>query len=579
MKCVFACYLVLVILTISNANSFETYISNQTQCLDDILFILRNLDSPWVIRLLDSYGKVPSGVLLGDFMWIGKYNECLDVSSSENETDDGFHGMYCLAEWNVTLPHNFNVPLQHLPLRTGVCLPDTCKGFNARTTSHGVEHILEKSDSIKKFLQCFCLFSNANKILDTKTSKNEFLCIHGIRVLSMSWIILGHTYVHNMDIIANYVELWESINNLPFQIVVQGTFSVDSFFLIGGFLLSYLYLDEADKKQGKISFVKICLHRFIRITPVYMILIAFKTLLFKHISSGPFWSDDIGIGSCEKNWWWNLLYINNFLPLNSMCVSWSWYLANDMQFFVISSLVLYILWRWNKVGLGIFLTMLVCSWAITGYISHIYNVMPLFANVSEAKNYAEYYQSMLQSWNLIYSKPYCRVAPHVIGILLAVFIYKKGKEKYVMPWWMLTVGWCVAVFCSTSVVYGLYHIKSNQVLFNVYNTFARSSFCIGVSWVIYCCVSNQGGFVNRILSSKLWIPLSRLTFCAYLYHPLIMSWYFQSQKVPFYFTHSNMVVCYLAFLMMSYGIAFVISITFEAPLINIEKLITKRERR
>ncbi|XP_054718188.1 nose resistant to fluoxetine protein 6-like isoform X3 [Uloborus diversus] len=440
-------------------------------------------------------------------------------------------------------------------------------------------NIQKKSDSIKKFLQCFCLFSNANKILDTKTSKNEFLCIHGIRVLSMSWIILGHTYVHNMDIIANYVELWESINNLPFQIVVQGTFSVDSFFLIGGFLLSYLYLDEADKKQGKISFVKICLHRFIRITPVYMILIAFKTLLFKHISSGPFWSDDIGIGSCEKNWWWNLLYINNFLPLNSMCVSWSWYLANDMQFFVISSLVLYILWRWNKVGLGIFLTMLVCSWAITGYISHIYNVMPLFANVSEAKNYAEYYQSMLQSWNLIYSKPYCRVAPHVIGILLAVFIYKKGKEKYVMPWWMLTVGWCVAVFCSTSVVYGLYHIKSNQVLFNVYNTFARSSFCIGVSWVIYCCVSNQGGFVNRILSSKLWIPLSRLTFCAYLYHPLIMSWYFQSQKVPFYFTHSNMVVCYLAFLMMSYGIAFVISITFEAPLINIEKLITKRERR
>lgn len=110
----------------------------------------------------------------------------------------------------------------------------------------------------------------------------------------------------------NYMELLKGIDNLPFQAVMQGTFSVDTFFLIGyvfqfcfpffhyscynvvlqnyflnfhftirlcstlknlvlridsnysGFLLGYLYLEEADKRNGKINWLGLCLHRFLR---------------------------------------------------------------------------------------------------------------------------------------------------------------------------------------------------------------------------------------------------------------------------------------------------------------------------
>ena len=68
---------------------------------------------------------------------------------------------------------------------------------------------------------------------------------------------------------------------------------------------------------------------------------------------------------CRKNWWTNLLYVNNFVkttkPVSyqptacdviyiqetvsvyavcSQCVGWSWYLANDMQFYIVAPLVL-----------------------------------------------------------------------------------------------------------------------------------------------------------------------------------------------------------------------------------------------
>lgn len=58
-----------------------------------------------ITLVLDANGKLPSGVLLGNFLWPGKYHECTDilVSRKKNESD-GFHGMYCVAQWNISVP-------------------------------------------------------------------------------------------------------------------------------------------------------------------------------------------------------------------------------------------------------------------------------------------------------------------------------------------------------------------------------------------------------------------------------------------------------------------------------------------
>lgn len=53
---------------------------------------------------------------------------------------------------------------------------------------------------------------------------------------------------------------------------------------------------------------------------------------------------------CEETWWSNLLYINNFYPADykKQCVPWAWYLADDMQFFIVGMIILS-LYRLNKV--------------------------------------------------------------------------------------------------------------------------------------------------------------------------------------------------------------------------------------
>jgi len=43
-------------------------------------------------------------------------------------------------------------------------------------------------------------------------------------------------------------------------------------------------------------------------------------------------------------------------------------------------------------------------------------------------------------------------------------------------------------------------------------------------------------FVNKFLSWKLFIPLSRLTYIAYLIHPVVMEIYFGALQQPLYMT-------------------------------------------
>ncbi|GFU10753.1 transposable element Tcb1 transposase [Trichonephila clavipes] len=57
-----------------------------------------------------------------------------------------------------------------------------------------------------------------------------------------------------------------------------------------------------------------------------------------YLGSGPLWNYKETDPNCQAYWWWNLLYFNNFLTAANQCIPWSWYLANDMQFYVLSPL-------------------------------------------------------------------------------------------------------------------------------------------------------------------------------------------------------------------------------------------------
>ncbi|GBN53727.1 Nose resistant to fluoxetine protein 6, partial [Araneus ventricosus] len=213
-----------------------------------------------------------------------------------------------------------------------------------------------KDQKCKPFFNCFCIFTNGEKILNTANSEGQLPCLHGIRFLSMNWVIILHTYAYQIPFISNTDEVIN--DNHQWSLVLNSSFSVDSFFILSGFLVGYSFFQKAEKTDGKTQWLYFYTHRYVRLTPVYMIVLAFYATISPFLGSGPLWPDYDVISTCKDNWWWNMLYINNFQALfYDQCMEWSWYLANDMQFYVISPLFLITLWRWPKVGyslLGLF---------------------------------------------------------------------------------------------------------------------------------------------------------------------------------------------------------------------------------
>lgn len=62
--------------------------------------------------------------------------------------------------------------------------------------------------------------------------------------------------------------------------ILNGTFSVDSFFVMSGMLATYNILKLLDKNNGKMNIFMFYVHRYIRLTPTYAILIGkHKTFL------------------------------------------------------------------------------------------------------------------------------------------------------------------------------------------------------------------------------------------------------------------------------------------------------------
>ena len=162
------------------------------------------------------------------------------------------------------------------------------------------------------------MYTNLIKLFETSQTSNKnssvIGCLNGIRCLSMVWIILAHRFANILSgptINLIYISQW--IKQYPNMLIISGTMSVDTFFLLSGFLVTHSILKDLDRQQFMNVPYKY-LHRYLRLTPSLAMLIVYHVTLFKYSGSGPFWKVGVDVieKTCKSNWWINLLYIQNY---------------------------------------------------------------------------------------------------------------------------------------------------------------------------------------------------------------------------------------------------------------------------
>ena len=261
-------------------------------------------------------------------------------------------------------------------------------------------------------------------------------------------------------------------------------------------------------------------------------------------------------------------------------MGWVWYLANDMQFFVISPLLLIPLYYWLPAGLIAVAVLLAASIGVTGFIAGYYGFPanqfgPLFFGTDIRPT------DFPDQFTEIYVKPYCRISPYLIGIVLGYIFFKNYRFKFhrVVNFLLCLLLWAMAIVFGMSTVYGLYssfHGHQFTATENVmYFMFSRLTWGLALAQLAFCCHYGYGGVVNRFLSLPFWVPLSRLTFNAYLVHPAVIFVLYSSLRHDLHFDTNTMVVYTIASCVLSYGLAGVVSAFVEFPLSNMEMTLFK----
>ena len=133
-------------------------------------------------------------------------------------------------------------------------------------------------------LMAFSLFQTFKEFTTVKFHP-QTACLDGFRVFSMFWVICGHTYINlAMSGVYNLLDVGELRSRFLFQFVGNGTFSVDVFFVLSGFLMTLLMSKILAKTKGKVNWVLTYFHRWWRLSPLYYLTIFYGIALLNTMS-------------------------------------------------------------------------------------------------------------------------------------------------------------------------------------------------------------------------------------------------------------------------------------------------------
>lgn len=105
----------------------------------------------------------------------------------------------------------------------------------------------------------------------------------------------------------------------------------------------------------------------------------------------------------------------------------------------------------------------------------------------------------------------------------------------------MITGWSISTGVILYLLYGLFKIELTKVAAAAYSSLSHSAWAMALAWVVIACSTGNGGFLNQILSYTPLYPFSRVTYCAYLVHPIVIRAYALNSDAPVHMGIDSMV--------------------------------------
>lgn len=210
-----------------------------------------------------------------------------------------------------------------------------------------------------------------------------------------------------------------------FNLVLSAEHVVDIFFWLTAFLGSYFMLNKLKENNGSMgSWGLIYVNRIVRLLPLYMFsMFFFMKFLVLFGGDGPLFYMYQTTTECSKFWFWHMTFLNNVVPWSDhdTCMPWTWYLANDFQFFLILPFLVQLYHDRTKRKQVFTYVML----GLLGMCTVIQMVVILANSLS-----VSYFTYKDEYWSVYYVKPYSRLPVFLVGVVAGCSYFTFKKEKW-----------------------------------------------------------------------------------------------------------------------------------------------------
>jgi peptidoglycan/LPS O-acetylase OafA/YrhL len=218
-------------------------------------------------------------------------------------------------------------------------------------------------------------------------------------------------------------------------------------------------------------------------------------------------------------------------------MGWTWYLGNDFIFAIVGILLLNLFHRSHAKGWLVTVFLAIASFIVTWLIIWQYNLTIIDNPGTPRGADYQYY---------LYDKPYSRIPAYLVGFAVPWILLwakqKYGLERGSQP---LTTRAFILVRCAVVVALGLiffllFITYTNQpggfgheskkisnwgkIANDIYLTFGRPLWAAAHAVLVVACYFDYIPLINSVLAHPVWAPLTKLTYNAYLLHPLIVNW-------------------------------------------------------
>ncbi|XP_022705612.1 nose resistant to fluoxetine protein 6-like isoform X1 [Varroa jacobsoni] len=495
-----------------------------------------------------------------------------DISKMTNYAFSSINGaakvLDCYVDEGWTFDGLQKVVICCVGLMLAFCL--TCTIYELFSTTN-------KSSRTHLLLLNFSAIQNSGKIFKMSSSKRNIRCLYGIRTISCGWIVLGHIYfMTDLDSFARFAslrKLEDLFSSFLFTVVENFSLPVDTFFAITGLLLIWTSRDDELKPFSYRSWASQIFRRIYRIYPCYLLLHGLY-ILMPAFGQGPMWNEvfsNIRRNVYETSWT-NLIFVNNFVQWSDNLMLHSWFIAVNMQLFIVGVPLAHALRRRPRLT-SVIMAMASLLGCVVVCITLAVNEYPpamlmMTAQYDKAVNFISY----------VYYMPYTHLGPFCMGMLLGYLLTEGYSPK--LNTVQILLGNISALLLMAVSVFGAYPFRAGWPIdykwIVLYGGFHRIVWTAGVCWFILTSVTGQGGIISAFLSADLFQPFSVLSFTVYLLHPALIIVYVALTKEIQQLDHFYMTVLFLGIWTLSHMAAYVMCTIAELPFAGLEKLLREK---